>query len=179
MSKLLFGIFIINSILWFVKRLYPAYTVTIRLKIIGIVGISAFSIIDVFLSLVRSVLLLISAKYIYFWGYYYYYISIAAIVIIGIIFVVLLFGYFSMPFTDPTLENKPKFTLENRKVLVRKLQDSIFVGSVFKIILPIAWMKTFNYRSISVDFIVENIVVIFLYIFTIFVLARAALKTKL
>jgi hypothetical protein len=99
------------------KRAFPAYDILFRFKVVGIIGVSSLSVVGMLSSLIRSILLFMSSKYIYFWGFFYY-ISITVTVITSALLIVLLSENFLLYFSEIKMNQKPKLTQENKSKLI-------------------------------------------------------------
>ncbi|MBD3343426.1 MAG: hypothetical protein GF401_00015 [Chitinivibrionales bacterium] len=177
LPKILFAIFLINSILWVLKRIFPEYALKIRFKIFELVGVSIYIIFTTVRDLVRLILVYISTPYLYFWGYYYY-LSIAGAVVMSLFFIMLLMGLVLLKVSDEKINQKPKLDESNKNILIQKIQEGIIFGIINKVFLAVAWTKTFNFLKINIDSHIENIIIAMLYCLTAITIIYSVIKAK-
>lgn len=174
MEKFLFLVFVFNSTVFLCKRLFSSFSVSLKSMTIKKVGGTTFVFTSQLYALIQSILLYLSVDYIYFRGFYYYF-SIISIVGVTLITIVLLVSFLLAKQNKdiPKLENKV-----NEKSALNRIKDKFIFGFIFRIILGLAWLKTFNYLSININSTYENIMVVFLYLLALIFFMTAILKSK-
>lgn len=174
MGHFLFFAFIFNTICFLFKRMFASLSVSLKSKVMKRVGVTIYVLSSQLYSIIRSILLFLSVDYIYFKGFYYY-TSIISITGSILITIVLLFSFLLMKQNKdiPKLENKV-----NENSALSKIKDKFIFGIIFRIILGVAWLKTFNYFEIYINSITESIVVAILYLLVLTLIMSVALKKE-
>ena len=176
-GKVLFAIFIFNTVIWFAKRVIPKRFYDIWLKWESFVGVHAAVTLNMAITLARVVLLYLSVEYIYF-GNYYYYVSVAAIALTSLLLLLLLLGLLVMCVTKDRKPMIPKSIAERKTIYIEKIQANVAVGFLFRLILAAAWLRTFEYFDVTMHPHVEALFVVVLYALTIYIVAYGVIMTK-